>query len=77
MTICSYTVVVSDEFLSPYPDKEEHTNIKNDAIGKAKQFAAEYPDKKVYISFFRKNDGQHGFINPDGADITSRSWTDN
>lgn len=77
MTISKYTVVVTDEFQSPYPVKEEHTDIKNDAIGKAKQFATEYPDKKVYISFFRENDGQHGYINSDGADINGRSWTDN
>lgn len=78
MTNINYTVYVKEkggfEEIKAYNTKSIKT-----AIGKAKEFSEEYNDKNVYnvyIEFFRKSDGQVGYINPDGAGITGVSWTE-
>lgn len=72
-----YTVILTDEAGSPYPAKQESFNKKPKAIKLASQWAKEFPDKLVFIDFFRTQDGQQGYINKDGADITGKSWTSN
>lgn len=40
----------------------------------AENLAKENPNKQVFVSFFRKSDGQHGYINREGADVTGSAW---
>jgi hypothetical protein len=48
---------------------------KSAAIASAKKYAEQYPKKQVFISWFRKSDGQRGYLNPDGNhDITGKAW---
>lgn len=71
----SYTVVLFDEVGDLYPRKEETHKSKTIAVSIAEKLAKENPSKVVYINFYRSTDGQHGFINRDGAGMTGRSWT--
>lgn len=36
--------------------------------------AKENQGKQVFVSFFRSSDGQHGYINRDGADFTGEAY---
>ena len=47
---------------------------KHLAIHKAKELAASDPDLKVYISWYRPSDSQHGYLNRNGYDITGKAW---
>lgn len=69
-----YTVILSDVF-KEYPLQVQEEKSERDARKTAKKWAKEYPDKLVFIEFFRKSDGQRGYINRNGASITGRSWT--
>jgi hypothetical protein len=71
-----YTVTLTSEAGSPYPIAQNHNDARFVAIAQAKEWAEEHPDKLVFISFFRSQDNQHGYINRDGVDITGKSWTD-
>lgn len=71
----NYTVVVTEEAGSPYPDYVIDASSISEAIEKAEEMAEKHPDKLVFVQFFRKSDGQSGYINRDGADIVGRSWT--
>lgn len=75
MTNINYTVYVKEKGGFEEIKVYNTTSIKT-AIGKAKEFSEEYNDKNVYIEFFRKSDGQAGYINQDGAGITGVSWTE-
>lgn len=71
-----YTVVVYPGVLTGEVEQYLPCERKGSAIKQAKEWAAEYPDKLVYIEFYRSHDNQHGYINPDGSSsITGRSWT--
>lgn len=56
-------------------NKEEQHKHKGHAIAKAKKWAKAYPTSEVFILFYRSTDGQHGYINKDGAELTGKSWT--
>lgn len=30
--------------------------------------------QEIYLEFFRASDGQHGYINRNGADLVGKSW---
>ena len=48
---------------------------KKEAITTAKKEANGNPTKQVFISWFRKSDQQHGYLNSDGDHaITGRAW---
>lgn len=32
-------------------------------------------DVNAFLSFFRKSDGQHGYLNQDGASPTGKAWS--
>lgn len=32
-------------------------------------------DALVFLSYFRESDGQHGYLNPDGASPTAKPWS--
>lgn len=72
----NYNVVVRP--VIGYDVKGKSVGSKKEAIALAKQWAKEQvdPDNNVYIEFYRSSDGQQGFINPDGAGITGKSWTE-
>lgn len=72
----NFTVVLTSEAGSPYPIASKSENTEKAAIKKAEDWASEHPDKLVFIEYFRSNDGQKGYINRDGFDITGKSWTD-
>lgn len=40
----------------------------------ADNLSKENPEKLVHISFLRKSDGQQGYINREGADVTGKAW---
>lgn len=69
-----YNVIVSTETNIGYLDNTIATDLKlRDAIKTAKQNADE--DNRVYITWFRSSDGQHGYYNPNGDHaITGKSW---
>lgn len=71
-TTFSVTVEEKNQY---YPLYEVSFDKQKEAVAQAKKWAGEHLDKQVFISFFRKSDGQQGFINQDGADVTGRSWT--
>lgn len=68
-----YSIVIVDEDADEdYPD---NNLTKSTAIEAAKKYAAKYPNKQVYISWFRKSDGQRGYLNPSGDHaITGKAW---
>lgn len=67
-----YNVLVNEGFETV---KEFNGLHKNVATGIAKKEATENPDKKVFITWYRKNDGQHGYLNPSGDHaITGEAW---
>jgi len=71
----SYTVTVEPKI--GYPVKSITVSNKKEAIKTAKEWAVEVVDLDlgVYIEFFRANDHQKGYINPDGsASISGVSW---
>lgn len=70
----TYTVTVKNQG-GQFPIKDKNFNVKNIAISQAKQWAKENPDNQVFIEFFRKSDGQQGYINQDGFDLIGSSWT--
>lgn len=72
----SYTVVLTEQAGSPFPIKLSVESSEAAAVTIAKKWAGENPDKLVFIEYFRKRDGQGGYINPDGFNITGVSWTD-
>jgi hypothetical protein len=48
---------------------------KKEAIALAQEFAQDKTNCGVYISWFRASDGQHGYLNPNGAHaITGQAW---
>ena len=59
--------------------REQPLPTESAAIRLAKQWGTEYAGSniQVFIHWFRAPDGQHGYINPDGADLTGQSWTKN
>lgn len=67
-----YNVEILDSFGSI---KASYTGLKKkEAMEKAKK---ESKDEKqaIFISWFRKSDGQHGYLNADGNhDITGKRW---
>lgn len=52
-----------------------HDLFKNEAIGIARREAS--AGKQVFVTWFRKSDGQHGYLNRDGNHaITGEAWQD-
>jgi hypothetical protein len=47
---------------------------ETDAIAEVEKLVKKYPDDQIYLCFFRESDGQRGYINRDGADITGEPW---
>ena len=45
------------------------------AMKLAREKAREYPDNKIFVSWYRSSDGQHGYLNSDGNHaITGEAW---
>jgi len=61
-----------------YPVRQQEVATEAQAIDIAETWAQEFVDTEngVYIEFVRHSDGQHGYINRDGAAVGGRSWTD-
>ena len=58
-------------------NKGEYTPecTKKEAISLATKYAKNPNNCGVYISWYRKSDGQHGYLNPGGDhDITGQAW---
>ena len=70
-----FSVVVTEEVGSPYPEKQISTTSEGEAIKTAEKLASEQPEKLVFIEFFRTQDGQHGYLNRGGFSISGQSWT--
>lgn len=67
-----YTVTVESagEIIETTPDRPMF-----EAQQIAAQKAAQYPRRKVFVEFFRRYDGQKGYLNPDGNhSITGKAW---
>jgi hypothetical protein len=48
---------------------------KAEAIKVAHEYAADKSNNGVYISWYRKSDGQQGYLNPSGDHaITGKAW---
>lgn len=67
-----YTVTLTDEG----GDTDSWPNLtKREAIRLAKETAAFNPTCAVFIEWFRKSDGQHGYLNPSGDhEVTGHVW---
>jgi hypothetical protein len=51
-----------------------HNLSKREAVLRARK-AARRPDANIYISWYRKSDGQHGYLNFSGDHaITGKPW---
>ena len=61
----SYSLEVDGEIV-------EHTLTKTEAIKKAKQYSLDSND--VYISWYRYSDGELGYLNKTGHEITGKPW---
>ena len=49
---------------------------KREAVKTAKEEAAKKALNGVFVHWYRKSDGQHGYLNPDGNhDCTGRDWS--
>lgn len=50
---------------------------KSSATAKAEEYAIEHGAERynVFVSFYRSQDGQTGYLNRDGFGITGMSWT--
>lgn len=47
---------------------------KKEAVAKATEMAAS--TSGITVEFFRKSDGQHGYLNQDGShDVTGKHWS--
>jgi len=56
--------------------ESEWVNGQRNAKATAREYAAQYPDHQIYVTWFRSSDGQHGYLNPNGDhDITGRPWS--
>lgn len=45
------------------------------AMAEAHKAAAKHTDQQVFLTFFRRSDGQRGYLNSDGNhDITGRAY---
>jgi hypothetical protein len=71
-----YTVSATEAYQSI---REQSLPTESAAIRLAKQWGTEYAGTniQVLIHWFRPSDGQHGYLNPNGADFTGQSWTKN
>lgn len=67
----NYTVSVETTLGQTLKDAQFTT--EKQAVSTAKEWAA--TQSGVYISYFRKADGQHGYINPDGAGVAGKDWS--
>ncbi len=47
---------------------------ESEHIARVQREALAHPDAQVCLAFDRKSDGQHGYINPHGADPVGKSW---
>ena len=69
-----YTVFVKNVD-SQNPLYERILKSEKEAVLQAQKWAEEHPNELVFVRFDRSTDGQTGYINPDGASITGKSWT--
>lgn len=72
----NYTIAVSKYESSNIVLSQSERGSKK-ATRAAKELAKEYPrpDYKVWVSWYRGSDGQHGYLNPDGNHaITGEAW---
>ncbi len=60
---------------SAHAEYEYVTDNEEEAINQAKDWSKKWPEKLVFISFFRKSDGQSGYLNKNGYEITGVTWT--
>lgn len=72
----TYTVTIEDEPGTPYYTKSRECLTESQAIEVAKTWANEYRNLYIYIHYFRSTDGQKGYLNPDGYDISGIDWAD-
>ena len=76
-----FTVVLNKEVVDAFGDPDFvletdfRTENEQDAIKEAKRLALNNPYKQVFIEYFRKSDGQHGFLNPNGYDLEGVNWS--
>lgn len=57
-----------------YAEKSQTAKSESQATKIAQAWAATGQHETVHIEFFRKSDGQQGFINPDGAGVSGKNW---
>lgn len=72
----NYTIAVSKHESSNIVLSQSERGSKKAALA-AKELAKEYPrpDYKVWVSWYRSSDGQHGYLNPGGDHaITGEAW---
>jgi hypothetical protein len=69
----TYTATIQHESLA-----EEHVPLTatndRDAIKQTTELAAKHSGARVFCEFFRASDGQRGYINRDGADVTGHPY---
>jgi hypothetical protein len=70
-----YTVTMQNKYGKPAATISGLS--KSQAVKEARRMAddPENADNQVFVTWFRKSDGQHGYLNPDGDHaITGKSW---
>lgn len=68
------SVVTKSEPSHPFPIKEIQADSEAHAVTIAKDWAIKYPAEYVYIYHTRKDNGQQGYINPNGYSTTGYDW---
>lgn len=72
----SYAIEIQDaNLVSDYEPLTARSH--NGAVRQMKTWLAANPiadDSLIFLSFARSEDGQRGYINPWGADVTGQSW---
>ena len=78
MSGTNYTVTVEPKV--GYALRSRSVSEKVAAINIAKKWASEEQASEssngVYIEFYHPDDGQKGYVNPDGSSLSGKSWTE-
>ena len=72
----TFTVVVKEEPGHPDIIADDVLYDEAAAIEQAEAWVDKYPDKMIYIEYYRPSDGQQAYLNRSGYDLSGESWTD-
>ncbi|TCP32201.1 hypothetical protein EV207_101179 [Scopulibacillus darangshiensis] len=72
----TFAVVVKKE---DWMDEVEYSDTvydESEAMELAQKWAEEHKEMYVYIEYHRASDGQKGYLNPSGYDLSGEDWAD-